>query len=231
MLILVGGVSLRDDRTRAIELDIIELSQKKNPKILFIPFATNIDDGDYGLKKVIDCYSKIWDFEISQLLYSELSDIATYQKKIDEADIIYIGWWYTLRLLRAIRKNGFYSALLSAIEKKVIVGRSAWALIFFERFLSESIRNSKNVRCYTGLWYIPNVLGTAHFSEYGEQELLEKYTLKSWLVGWWMDENTIVIMWSDHEEQVKYYDTHSKVWIYRKDVSNSKIQISTMGNR
>jgi dipeptidase E len=123
--------------TSEIDKQIITLSGKQKPKVLFIPTASG-DNPAYS-ESFTEHYGKRLGCDISVLnLYSELSQVSI-KLAIDEADIIYVGGGNTLKMMTLWRRMGV-DKLLSLAYKKgtVLSGLSAGAICWFTMGLSDS---------------------------------------------------------------------------------------------
>ena len=108
-MVLVGGGEIgrpgTSIETFSIDKEIVALSRKKNPKLLFIPTAS----GDApGYVTVIERYfgEKLGCVVDTLLLYGKKINRSEIEKKILSADIVYVGGGNTLRMLRMWKKRG-----------------------------------------------------------------------------------------------------------------------------
>ena len=93
-IVVEGGVS----QTKLIDRRIIRLSGKLNPKLLFIPTASH--DAIGYCNNVLDYFGTELGCDVELLrLYTETETTAI-QKKIDNADIIYVGGGNTYAMMR-----------------------------------------------------------------------------------------------------------------------------------
>lgn len=146
-IVAIGGGCIKKYETLEIDQEIVELSGKKNPTLLFIPTASS-DNEDYitAIKKYFGDLGCIVDAlylikEKPQLPISQTSDIA---QKIMSADIIYVGGGNTLKMMRLWRKLGV-DKLLDQARKNgtVLCGVSAGSICWFNYGNSDS-RKFKN---------------------------------------------------------------------------------------
>jgi len=201
-LLLIWGWSLYPFETIHIEYPILKGIEKKNINILLIDFANYWSKKWPYQDKLDKAYSMIEDicFNIKTLSYQESINNQWYlNRMIEWADIIYLWWWSPIKLLRYIKKLNLSTKLVNFYKRdnKTIIGRSAWAIIFFEKFLT-SIPDKLNDwkyknRIYSGLWLI-NWLGVAHFSQWGRQNALIEATQKFKCNGLWIDENVWILI-------------------------------------
>jgi dipeptidase E len=138
-IVAIGGGEIRTRGTASIDREIIRLSGKKNPRLLFIPTASS--DSDRYWKHVQEHFGKFLKCKTDVLfLVEEQLTKAQIRKKISWADIIYVGGGNTLMMMRLWRKLGVDKLLKAAYEKgTVLSGISAGAICWFESGHSDSM--------------------------------------------------------------------------------------------
>jgi len=124
--------------TTKMDKELIHLSGKNNPKVLFIPTASG-DSNEYGeiFKKHfgqrLGCKT-----DILYLIKEKLSK-KEIQKKIFNADIIYVGGGNTAKLMKVWRKTGVDKMLQEAGKRGIVLsGLSAGSMCWFKNGLSDS---------------------------------------------------------------------------------------------
>ena len=147
--------------------ELIRISKKKIPKVLFIPTASS-DLVRYW--EVVDNWFKKLNCETDVLyLLKNKPSKQQLKNKILKADIIYVGGGNTLKLMRKWHYLGVDKLLMQAYNKgAVISGDSAGALCWFNHGHSDSMwyyspNNWKYIRV-KGMGIIP-FLGCPHFHE------------------------------------------------------------------
>ncbi len=138
-IVAIGGGELCQLETLKIDQEIVALSGKKHPKLLFIPTASSDAAGYvqviqevYGLR--LGCTVD------SLLLLREKPSRHEIEAKIRAADIIYVGGGNTLKMMNLWRRFGVDSLLRSAYERgAVLCGISAGAICWFESGHSDSM--------------------------------------------------------------------------------------------
>jgi dipeptidase E len=151
--------------TEEIDLEIIRLTGKKNPKLLFLPTASSDSEG--YVEVVQNYFGKRLGCNVSSLLL--LNNKYT-QKQLEEAilstDIVYVGGGNTLKMMKAWRKLGVDKLLKKAGEKGVVLsGVSAGAICWFKYGCSDSIKFNNPQADYirvSGLGFI-NATFCPHF--------------------------------------------------------------------
>ena len=139
VIVAIGGGEIRTRGTAPIDREIIRLSNKKNPKLLFIPTASS--DSERYWSHVQEYFG---DFlkcktDVLFLINGQLSR-KQIQRKILAADIIYVGGGNTLFMMRLWRRLGIDKLFKAAYEKgTVLAGISAGAICWFESGHSDSM--------------------------------------------------------------------------------------------
>ncbi len=130
--------------TLDIDREIINLTNKKNPKLLFIPTASS---DSTGYAEVVENYfGKKLNCEVSTLylLNSNLSK-KQIEEKILSTDIIYVGGGNTLKLMTTWRKYGVDEILKKAHSKGIVLsGISAGSICWFNYGNSDSRKFTSN---------------------------------------------------------------------------------------
>jgi dipeptidase E len=138
-IVAIGGGEIRTRGTAAIDREIIRLSGKKNPKLLFIPTASS--DSERYWKHVQEYFGGFLKCKTDVLfLIRERPSSEETRRKILAADIIYVGGGNTLLMMRLWRRLGVDKLLLSAYENgTVLSGISAGAICWFDSGHSDSM--------------------------------------------------------------------------------------------
>lgn len=146
-IVAIGGgeISKPDSTAETTEIDkeIIKLTGKKSPRLLFIPTASS-DSKEYyeavnkhfggSLGCQTDCL----------YLLKESPNVIEIKKKILGSDIIYVGGGNTAKMMRAWRKYGVDEALREAYQKGIVLsGLSAGSICWFKWGNSDSRRFKK----------------------------------------------------------------------------------------
>ena len=124
-------------QTTAIDKEIIKLTHKEHPKLLFIPTASNDSSGYYEV--VTKYFSKLGCLvDVLYLLKENLSQ-KQIEDKILSSDIIYVGGGNTLKMMTIWRKLGVDNILRKAYNKGIVLsGVSAGAICWFKYGNSDS---------------------------------------------------------------------------------------------
>lgn len=160
-IVAIGGGNIRTRGTAPIDREIIRLSGKKNPKLLFVPTASS-DSEDYW-NHVREYFSGYLKCKTSALfLIKERPSRKEIREKILSADVIYVGGGNTLKMMRLWRRLGIDRLFKRAYAKgTVLCGISAGSICWFESGHSDSMsfynpRRWKYINV-TGLGFIKGV--------------------------------------------------------------------------
>lgn len=123
--------------TTDIDKQIISLSGKTNPAVLFLPTASSDSPGYYEVFS--RHYGKRLGCNVTVLnLYSKPHK-RTMESAIERADVIYVGGGNTLKMMTLWRRLGVDELLKKAYEDgTVLCGLSAGAICWFKGGLSDS---------------------------------------------------------------------------------------------
>ena len=137
-IIAIGGGEIRGAETLKIDKEIIKLTNKKNPALLFIPTASGDSEGYY--QTVQNYFGKKLGCKTSVLYLTKTSPSKEkIKKEIMSADIIYVGGGNTLKMIKIWKKFGVDKLLKLAHEKGTVLGGlSAGAICWFKYGNSDS---------------------------------------------------------------------------------------------
>src|SRR6476660_7785747 len=98
-IVAIGGGKIATRQTLPIDREIIRLSKKKNPKLLFIPTASS--HSEIYWRQVQKYFGDFLEYKADVLfLMKEKPSRKTVRAKISTADIIYVGGGNTLQMMR-----------------------------------------------------------------------------------------------------------------------------------
>ena len=138
-IVAIGGGEIRTRGTAAIDREIIRLSNKKNPKLLFIPTASS--DSEIYWKHIQEYFGGFLKCktDVLFLMTGNLSP-ERIREKIVAADIIYVGGGNTLQMMRIWRSLGVDKLLKAAYANgTVLCGISAGSICWFDSGHSDSM--------------------------------------------------------------------------------------------
>ncbi len=131
-----GGGFTRKESNLALERYIIAQTHKENPRICFLPQASNEDVG-YVLK-FIETFYKLGARPDWVSLFGRVED--TWKQKLREADIIYVGGGNTKSMIALWKAWGVDGVLREAYDKgTVMAGVSAGMICWFEQGITDSV--------------------------------------------------------------------------------------------
>jgi len=143
--------------TTAIDQELVRLTEKKNPRLLFIPTAS-YDSVDY-YERIKRHFTHIGFSEVNALYLSEKSLTKEQIKHaILSHDAIYVGGGNTLRMMNVWKKLGVDKLLKQALDNNIVLaGLSAGSICWFSCGNSDSRKftsgSSKLIKV-TGLGFI-----------------------------------------------------------------------------
>jgi len=183
-IVAIGGGELTTTPgTLKINQEIVRLTKKKHPKLLFIPTASQ--DSEKYCEMMQKHFGKKLGCKLSYLkLFKESYTKKELGELILKTDIIYVGGGNTLRMMRLWKKRGVDSLLKSAYKKGIVLcGLSAGANCWFKQATSDSMlySNPKNwdwikVR---GLNLVNLTISPHHLTEKGRKKALIKIMKKT----------------------------------------------------
>jgi len=138
-IVAIGGGKIGSRATLAIDREIIRLSNKKNPKLLFIPTASS--DSETYWERVQNYFGDFLKCRTDALfLMKEKPSREQIRSKISSADIIYVGGGNALQMMRIWRCLGVGKLLISAYKRgTVLAGISAGSICWFDSGHSDSM--------------------------------------------------------------------------------------------
>jgi len=130
-------------RTTAIDKEIVRLSGKKVPRLLFLPTASSGDEK--YCEAIYKQFSKKLGCKVNILLLANTDpEPRAIREAIHNADIIYIGEGNTLKMMKIWRQYDVDKALKLAVKRDVVIcGSSAGSIACFNHGNSDS-QKSKN---------------------------------------------------------------------------------------
>jgi dipeptidase E len=151
--------------TTEIDNEIIKLSGKTNPRLLFIPTASNDSELYFETVKKYFGEKLGCETDVLYLINKNLNE-KEIEKKIFRSNIIYVGGGNTLKMMKVWRKTGVDKILKLSHEKGIVLsGLSAGSICWFRWGNSDSRRSinpDANLIKVTGLGLI-NALHCPHY--------------------------------------------------------------------
>lgn len=129
----------------AIDKEIISLTNKTNPNVLFISHASDEEYEMSSYNKIVNTYSKKYFCPVKLLSISMLKDSCLTQSLVEWSDIIYIGGGNTKKMIELWRHYKFDELLKKGcLEEKVLCGISAGANCWFSLSCSDYLQMELN---------------------------------------------------------------------------------------
>lgn len=169
--------------TESMDEEIIKLTEKVTPNFLFIGHSqaqsVEIQEDYYQTMKKI--YGDKFGCNCQDLKCNELGNIEKVKKKINWADIIYVGGGDTSIMIKLWKDTGFDKILYEAWNNgKVMCGISAGAVCWFKSCNSDSDGQELiSVDCLNWI----NAYLTPHCDEPGRYETTKEQLKENGLVG------------------------------------------------
>lgn len=191
-IILLGWGWFSNKGNLQIDKEIIRLTWKERPKILYVPIWSRNDPNK--ILVFFEYWNWFWCYP--QVL---LIDKDTEQKDIveafEDADIIYFWWWDAMYLMKNIRKFWIEEIVKKLLNKKIFVWNSAWAMAFC-KYWNASYKNDWDIihKERRVKWMaIINILLTPHYSNNTHKKITTKTTMsKTPGICLWLDNNVAI---------------------------------------
>lgn len=201
IIFAIGGGEISNLETFYLDKKIVEATQKKNPRALFIPTASG-EPQEY-----IDAFHHVYGDKLhcktdSLLLLEGKTSAEEAKRKIMDADLIYVGGGNTRRMMQIWQRYGVDNALKEAYEKgKVLSGLSAGSICWFKSGHSDSnsfdgVENWDYIRI-EGLNLI-DAMHCPHYNEDTREEDFDKKVLEYDEIGIAIDNNCAIEFKSNH---------------------------------
>ncbi len=176
IIVAIGGGEMHKGETTAIDKYIVSLAKKVNPKLLFIPTASN-DAAGY-IKTAKRHFGSLGCEVTSLCLTSGGLTAQKARESILNSDIIYVGGGNTKFMMEVWKEYGVDSCLREAFEKGVVLsGLSAGSICWFLSGHSDSLldENGEGEHIFVdGLGIIPYI-HCPHYDEVGRETFDDMY--------------------------------------------------------
>ena len=233
-IIAMGGgrIMLPDPakvETLSIDKAIIRMSGKKQPRVLFIPTAS--EDNQAYCEAIQRLYGDHLKCHVDLLLlYRDRPDEKTIRSLIRKADIIYVGGGNTLRMMRFWKQLGVIGLLDQARKRGAILcGLSAGAICWFRQGNSDSRKfkdgMNKTLIKVSALNYVDLLLCPHYDAEKHRQPSLKKMmqTTKGIAVAL---ENCVAIQIKDDSYRILASKKNRNAWlVYSEKGKDYKIKL------
>jgi dipeptidase E len=138
-IVAIGGGEIRTRGTAPIDREIIRLTGKRHPSLLFIPTASS--DSERYWRHVREYFGGFLKCRTNVLfLIRQRPRQAEIRRAILSADIVYVGGGNTLMMMRLWRRLGVDRMLRTAYDRGVVLcGVSAGSICWFDAGHSDSM--------------------------------------------------------------------------------------------
>lgn len=231
--VLIGGGENGRNGTKyetgEIDSEIIRLTNKvNNINFLFIAHGNDYEDSYYDVMKKI--YTERFNCNCNIITKKELLNRENVQKKIEWADIIYVGGGNTLKMIQLWENSGFDKVLKNFLqEDKVFCGISAGAICWCKYGISDSSKECEDddYTIVKGL-DIFNILFCPSYEERTrKEENLERLMKNVNMPMIALEKGTAVIINNGKYRIVQSIKNKKAYKIFYKDEDKYKLELST----
>jgi dipeptidase E len=216
--------------TKQIDEEIVRLSGKKNPKVLFIPPQSQFQESYFQVMQKI--FVRLG-CEISPLyLTNSNPNKRELENKILDSDIIYVGGGNSLKMLKYWRKHGIDEILHKASKRNIVLsGVSAGAICWFKSGCSDSRKfNNPNAGLIKikALNFIPALYCPHYDLEEDRKAELKKLMKRTTEIGLAFDNCSAIEIIDDKyriitsNRQANAYQVYWKKGKYHEETINKK---------
>ena len=189
--VLIGGKG-KDSNLNHIENETIKMTNKKNPIILYCPYATK--DIEKSINKFHNLINNL-ECEIIDLTFDNIND---FDSLLNKADILYVGGGVSDDLVDIFKKYNLDKVLYKYLDSnKIYAGSSAGAMLYTKVAMGDKDMFSDNFHNYN--YKMVDCLGILNISicpHYQNEDLIfyndviKEYSLDSFGI----EEDTAVII-------------------------------------
>ena len=211
--VLIGGKG-KDSNLNHIENEIIKMTNKKNPLVLYCPYATKDIEKSinkfHNLMKNLEC-------EIIDLTFDNIND---FDSLLNKADILYVGGGVSDDLVDIFKKYNLDKVLYKYLDSnKIYAGSSAGAMLYTKLAMWYKDMFSDNFHNYN--YKMVDCLGILNISicpHYQNEDLIfyndviKEYSLDSFGI----EEDTAVII-DDNKYGCLKDDKKRSVYYFSRD--------------
>lgn len=223
-IVAIGGGEISEFSTLMIDKEIVNMANKENPKVLFIPTASN-DEINYWesfnntYRKKLNCDTDVLWLIKEQPSFNEI------QSKIMGADIIYVGGGNTQRLLNVWETYNLYTLFAKAFPKgTILAGISAGASCWFSsgvRFNKYDAFNNPIFSKINGIGLI-NAFFCPHYNHHERSLQYKKMMSLSQCKGNGIEDNCALI---SHNSKLKIIKSNDEFRGYELYVNNGHLML------
>ncbi|MEH6943788.1 Type 1 glutamine amidotransferase-like domain-containing protein [Bacillus sp. JJ722] len=162
-LALIGGGYVKHTDNLHINKRIVELSGKKNPKVLFLPTASN-DDENY-ITEFTEVFGKQLECQVKVLRCLNKNPVEPEIKQmIESADLIYLGGGNYINMIRKWEEYNINNRLLQALQNETLIaGISAGAICWFKSGIRSNYEREGFIE--SPGWNVINKIFCPHYNQ------------------------------------------------------------------
>ncbi len=207
-------------RTTAIDREVVRISGKKSPRLLFLPTASA--GCDQYCAAIYNQFSKKLGCRVDIMLLVNTDPVyASIRDRVSRADIVYVGEGNTLRMMKTWRHYGVDRALRAAMKRgAVLCGSSAGSIAWFSWGNSDSLKSQQDptrlVRV-RGLGFIDALLCPHYDAEKHRRASLKAMMRKSKRVAIALDECCAFVVHDDTYRVLASVKGRKAYRVYWKD--------------
>ena len=204
-----NGITLPYE-TEEIDKEIVKLSEKSNPKLLFIGTASSHSEEYFNVIK--DIYTKLGCIVSNLDIINNKFDTETLESIVFDTDIVYVGGGNTRFMLEKWRECGLDKILKQAYEKNIVLsGLSAGSYCWFKY----------NYDLIEGLGLI-DAINCVHYNIKDKESKNKFYNIikDKNMIGYAID-NCVALRFIDN--QVKVIRSDKKMHAYKVEYLNGDI--------
>lgn len=127
-----------------IDKEIISLTEKKHPNILFISHASDVELQIASYNKLVNTYGKMFSCPIKLLNIEMLENKSLVISLLDWSDVIYVGGGNSKAMMELWKLHGFDKLLKDCCNDKILCGISAGANCWFKYSCSDYLQMETN---------------------------------------------------------------------------------------
>jgi dipeptidase E len=223
-IIAIGGGKVgrfsRTVRTTAIDREIVRISGKKTPRLLFLPTASA--GCDQYCAAIYKQFSKRLGCKVDiMLLVNTDPERARIRDRILRADIIYVGEGNTLRMMKTWHRHGVDKALRAAMKRDIVLcGASAGSIAWFTWGNSDSLMTKQNptrLACVKGLGFVDALLCPHYDAEKHRRPSLKAMMKKRSGMAIALDEYCALVVQDDGYRVLASIEGRKAYRVYWKD--------------
>ncbi len=143
MFVLIGGKANKEILTNNIEKEIIKLSKKEKPTILYCGFAAKT------IEKSNNKFLKLVENLNCEIIFMDYNNITTFENLLIKSDILYIGGGVSDDLVDIFKNNKLDIILKNHInDDKIFAGSSAGAMLYTKASMGDKYMFLDNFHNY-----------------------------------------------------------------------------------